>query len=110
MRLLAWVVARVTGQSFTDVTSGFRAFDRKAIELFAFRFPSEYLADTVEVLLMAHANGLRVTEVPVSIRPRLAGVPSTGSAALVLNYLRLLVAIAMSGYRRQSRKLRKAAQ
>ena len=109
MRLLAWVVARVTGQMFTDVTSGFRAFDTRAIELFAFKFPSEYLADTVEVLLIAHANGLQMAEVPVAIRPRTAGVPSSRGAALLLNYLRLLVTIAMSGYRRQFRKLRKAA-
>jgi len=75
----------------------------------AVRFPSEYLADTVEVLLIAFANGLRVAEVPVHIRPRTAGRPSTRQTRLVLNYLRLLVAIAGSGYGRQGRKLRKGS-
>jgi glycosyltransferase involved in cell wall biosynthesis len=107
MRVLAWVVRRVTGQLFTDVTSGFRAFDRRAIELFAHAFPSEYLADTVEVLLIAYANGLRIVEVPVYLRPRMGGVPSTRRAKLVLNYVRLLVTIAGSRYRRQARLLRK---
>ncbi|HEV2309908.1 MAG TPA: glycosyltransferase family 2 protein [Acidimicrobiia bacterium] len=109
MRLLAWITRRVTGQRFTDVTSGFRAFNRQAIELFAVSFPSEYLADTVEVLLIAFAHGLCVTEVPVHIGPRQGGKPSTRHARLVLNYLRLLVAIAGSGYGRQGRKLRKGS-
>jgi len=109
MRFLAWVVERVTGQRLTDVTSGFRAFDRQAIKLFAGAFPSEYLADTVEVLLIAFAHGLRVVEVPVHTGPRRAGQPTTRRGRLVLNYLRLLVAIAGSGYGRQGRKRRKAA-
>jgi glycosyltransferase involved in cell wall biosynthesis len=109
MWFLAWVVRRITGQRFTDVTSGFRAFDRTAIALFAVEFPSEYLADTVEVLLIAFANGLTMTEVPVHIRPRQAGRPSTRQLHLVLNYLRLLVAIAGSAYGRQGRKLRRVA-
>ena len=109
MRLLAGIVRRVTGQRFTDVTSGFRAFDRTAIELFAVAFPSEYLADTVEVLLIAFANGLTIAEVPVHIGPRRAGQPSTRSVRLVLNYLRLLVAIGGSAYGRRGRKLRKGS-
>lgn len=104
MRFLAWLVERVTGQRLTDVTSGFRAFDRSAIELFAVEFPSEYLADTVEALLIAFANGLRIVEVPVCTGPRLGGEPSTRRAQLVLNYLRLLVAIVSSGYGRRGRK------
>jgi glycosyltransferase involved in cell wall biosynthesis len=109
MRLLAWVVRRVTGQTFSDVTSGFRAFNRRAIEVFANEFPSEYLADTVEVLLIAYAHGLRVDEVPVRIRTRAGGLPSTRSAQLVLNYLRLLVTVAASRYGRRGRQLRKDA-
>ena len=104
MRFLAWIVERSTGQHLTDVTSGFRAFDRAAIELFAVEYPSEYLADTVEVLLLAYAHGLRIDEVPVHTRPRLVGQPTTRRALLVLNYLRLLVAIGSSGYGRQGRK------
>ena len=104
MRFLAWIVARSTRQRLTDVTSGFRAFDRKAIDLFAVEFPSEYLADTVEVLLIAFAHGLRIVEVPVRTGPRTIGDPKTRRVHLVLNYLRLLVAIASSGYGRRGRK------
>ena len=104
MRFLAWVVERVTGQRLSDVTSGFRAFDRTAIELFADEFPSEYLADTVETLLLAHTHGLRIVEVPVHTGPRVSGRPSTRRGQLVLSYLRLLVVIAGSDYGRRGRE------
>ena len=87
---------RITGRAFSDVTSGYRAYSRAAIELLAREFPSEYLADTVEVLLIAHSAQLRLDEVPVSMRPRAGGVPSTRSLRLAMNYLRLLVGILSS--------------
>ncbi len=99
MRLLAWLVRRITGMRLTDVTSGYRAFSRRAIQVLAREFPSEYLADTVEVLLIAHAATLKIEEVPVPMRVRAGGVPSTRNVRLALNYLRLLVEIAAGGYR-----------
>lgn len=100
MHFLGAVVHRITGQRFTDVTSGYRAFSRPAIQLFAREYPSEYLADTVEVLLIAHRSGLSLDEVPVAMRARAAGVPSSRNVRLAVNYLRLLVEIACGGYRR----------
>jgi glycosyltransferase involved in cell wall biosynthesis len=96
MRLLAAIVRRRTGQRFTDVTSGFRAMRRPVIELLAAEYPAEYLADTVEALLIVHDHGLRITEVPVPMRPRAAGMPSSRGVVLALNYLRLLVGILSS--------------
>jgi glycosyltransferase involved in cell wall biosynthesis len=100
MRLLAGVVRRLVHQRFTDVTSGFRAFDRKAVEFLAREYPVEYLADTVEVLLKCHAAGFTIAEVPIAMRQRAAGVPSTRNVKLVVNYLRLLIGIASWGWRR----------
>jgi glycosyltransferase involved in cell wall biosynthesis len=100
MRVLALVVRVITGQRYSDVTSGFRAFDRPVIELLAREYPVEYLADTVEALLIVRYSGFRVDEVPITMRPRAAGVPSTRRAKLVINYLRLLVGILGSASRR----------
>ena len=100
MRFLATIVRALTGQRFSDVTSGFRAFDRPVIELLARDYPVEYLADTVEALLIVRYAGFRVDEVPISMRPRAAGVPSTRRAKLVINYLRLLIGILGSASRR----------
>lgn len=66
-RLVNWAV----GQDIRDTTSGFRAFSRRAIELFAACYPVDY--PEVEALVLAHRSGLRVTEVPVRMRPRQAG-------------------------------------
>ena len=41
----------------TDVTSGFRAHNRAAMELFARTYPADYLADTVESLVIAAEAG-----------------------------------------------------
>jgi glycosyltransferase involved in cell wall biosynthesis len=100
MRFLATIVRALTGQRFSDVTSGFRAFDRPVIELLARDYPVEYLADTVEALLIVRYAGFRVDEVPISMRPRAAGVPSTRRIKLVINYLRLLIGILGSASRR----------
>ncbi len=100
MRFLGAIVRALTGQRFSDVTSGFRAFDRPVIELLAREYPVEYLADTVEALLLVRYAGFRVDEVPISMRPRAAGEPSTRRVKLVINYLRLLIGILGSASRR----------
>jgi glycosyltransferase involved in cell wall biosynthesis len=100
MRFLGAIVRALTGQRFSDVTSGFRAFDRPVIELLAREYPVEYLADTVEALLIVRYAGFRVDEVPISMRPRAAGEPSTRRIKLVINYLRLLIGILGSASRR----------
>jgi glycosyltransferase involved in cell wall biosynthesis len=93
MRLLQRIVRLRTGETFTDVTSGYRGFSRPTIELLAVEYPSEYLADTVEALLIVHEHGGRIVEVPVPMRQRAGGVPSARGLLLVVNYLRLLVGI-----------------
>jgi glycosyltransferase involved in cell wall biosynthesis len=100
MQLLAGVVHRLTHQPLTDVTSGFRAFDRPALEFLAAEYPAEFLADTVEVLLKCHAAGLRIVEVPIAMRHRAVGRSSSRNVKLLVNYLRLLIGIVSWRWRR----------
>jgi glycosyltransferase involved in cell wall biosynthesis len=76
MVLLASALSRACRTPLTDTTSGFRAADRRAIALFARHYPAEYLGDTVESLVIAARAGLRVREIPVSMRPRQGGTAS----------------------------------
>jgi glycosyltransferase involved in cell wall biosynthesis len=99
MALLSRIVGWSTGRVFTDTTSGFRAFGREPTELLARAYPVEYLADTVEVLILLCREGYRVEEVPVAMRPRTSGQPSSRSFKLVFNYLRLLIGILASASR-----------
>jgi glycosyltransferase involved in cell wall biosynthesis len=100
MRLLARSLSRTCGTELTDVTSGFRAINRRAIGLFAAHYPSEYLGDTVESLVMAARAGLRVTQVPVVMRPRLAGTPSQTSLRAALYFGRALMILGLARIRR----------
>jgi glycosyltransferase involved in cell wall biosynthesis len=94
MRFLNRIVRMTTGFAATDATSGFRAMSRPVVEYLAREYPVEYLADTVEVIILVRRSGYEVVEVPVSMRTRAGGVPSAGRFRLVFNYLRLLVGIA----------------
>jgi glycosyltransferase involved in cell wall biosynthesis len=74
IRYLAWFLRLRCGARITDATSGFRAADRRAIELFARSYPSDY--PEPESIAIAVRNGLRVAEVPVRMAPRGHGVSS----------------------------------
>jgi len=76
MRLLRFAVSRHSGEKLTDVTSGFRAANKKAIEVFAEDYPAEYLADTVESLILAADKNLKIKEIPVVMQVRQGGQPS----------------------------------
>lgn len=103
MAVLRRAVKVVSGREFTDVSSGFRAFSRPMLELFAASYSVDYLADTVEALLMAVRSGMRVVEVPVRMRLRAGGEPSTRNVKLVYHYVRLLVVVVTSVTRHHRR-------
>ena len=100
MGLLAWSLSRLTGTTLTDVTSGFRATGPAALPLFARDYPQEYLGDTVESLVLAHRAGLRVAQVPVSMRPRSGGVPSQSAVRATAYLLRALLVLLLAVVRR----------
>jgi glycosyltransferase involved in cell wall biosynthesis len=70
------ILSRLTRTKLTDTTSGFRARGPRAVALFAQHYPSEYLGDTVESLVIAARAKLTVTQVAVAMRPRAGGTPS----------------------------------
>jgi glycosyltransferase involved in cell wall biosynthesis len=73
---LASSLSRIAKTPLTDTTSGLRAWGPRAVALFAEHYPAEYLGDTIEALVIAARSGLVVTQIPVSMRPRAAGIPS----------------------------------
>ncbi|MCS7337454.1 MAG: glycosyltransferase family 2 protein [Verrucomicrobiae bacterium] len=66
------LVSALTGQKITDLTSGFRAYNKRAIHFFARKFKHEFEA-CVQMLMVAAYAGLRIREVPVIMNPRLTG-------------------------------------
>lgn len=105
MSVMARVLSRVTGVRFTDVTSGFRASGRAAIELFAEHYPVEYLGDTVESLVIAVRSGCRVEQVPVRMRARRGGVASHRPVKAAIYLFRANLALGLALVRRWPRTL-----
>lgn len=63
----------VCGQTITDSTSGFRAYDKKIIRFFAVNFPHE-LSDPIQMVVLSSFLKAKIVEVPVVMRHRLAGI------------------------------------
>jgi glycosyltransferase involved in cell wall biosynthesis len=93
MGLLKDSVSRHIGRKMTDVTSGFRGANKKAIDVFADFYPSEYLADTVESLIMAHDKGLSISEIAVTMQERQGGMPSQNIFRSTLYLFRSILVI-----------------
>ncbi len=81
---LSWFLRLRCGTRVTDPTSGFRAANRTAIELFARHYPSDY--PEPEAIALACRAGLRVAEIPVRMHERGHGRSSI-TAARTLYYL-----------------------
>ena len=98
MSFLGWSISRIAKTRLTDVTSGFRAANERAIEQYCLHYPAEYLGDTIDSLVVAVRSGLTVTQVPVEMRPRQGGQPSHNplKAAIYLARSGFALVIAMS--------------
>lgn len=104
MVFLASVVSRVAGVRLTDVTSGFRAGNRRAIDQYVRYYPAEYLGDTLDSLVEAVHSGLTVVQVPVAMRPRMAGKPSQNPFGATVYLLRSVFALTLALVRGALRK------
>ena len=82
-----------TGRRFTDPTSGFWLFGPRAIRLLGRHHPAGYAEP--ELVLFLCRNGLRVGEVPIRMRPRLAGRTSLTPARAALAFAGTLFALVM---------------
>jgi glycosyltransferase involved in cell wall biosynthesis len=96
MLLLARVLSRVAHTRLTDVTSGFRVSNRRAISVFATHYPAEYLGDTVESLVIAARAGCTITQEPVTMRARTAGRASHSPVKAAIYLSRAIVALVLA--------------
>jgi hypothetical protein len=103
IRLFSISLSRICGTQITDATSGFRAMNRRAIELLARRYSEDY--PEVEALVVAHQAGLRIGEVPVRMSERTAGKSSIGSIKSLIYMIKVPLAIFMSLLRRSEARL-----
>ncbi|MEU8421944.1 glycosyltransferase family 2 protein [Micromonospora sp. NPDC048835] len=100
MVMLSAVLSRVARTKLTDTTSGFRAANRRVIEMFAGWYPAEYLGDTVETLVHTARRGYRIRQVPVAMRKRMAGTPSHSPAKAMVYLGRAFAVLTLALIRR----------
>ncbi len=72
IRLFSSILSMLTKTELSDITSGFRAYNRRAINYFAVKFKHEFEA-SIQLILVAHYANLKMMEVPVTMRARFSG-------------------------------------
>ena len=74
INFFARLISFLTGIPVTDPTSGFRAYNRKMIELFADYYPTDF--PEPESIMVGKKAKARIIEVPVQMRERKKGQSS----------------------------------
>jgi glycosyltransferase involved in cell wall biosynthesis len=99
IHLFAALLSRLVGGRVSDPTSGFRLYNRRAIELFARDYPHDY--PEVEAVLMLHHHRLRMREVPVKMYARGGGVSSIGTGKSAYYMVKVMLALIVGLGRRR---------
>jgi hypothetical protein len=74
LRKIAWILLKViSGLRLEDITSGFRVYNRRAIELLIGREASMFEYQDVGVLVYLQSCGMKIIDVPVEMKPRMSG-------------------------------------
>jgi glycosyltransferase involved in cell wall biosynthesis len=91
IHIFAFLLSRIIGMRVSDPTSGFRLYNRRAIELFARDYPHDY--PEVEAVLILHHHRLRMCEVPVQMYARGGGISSIGTGKSAYYMVKVLLAL-----------------
>lgn len=104
IRFLSGLIYLCCGTKVHDVTSGFRAVNRKGIELYAHSYPVDY--PEPEAIVKAAVNGAVIDEVPVIMKERQAGQSSISTPKSI--YYMIKVSLAVILCRLSSKKVKKS--
>lgn len=84
-------------QAITDNTSGFRAYNRRAISFLAKHYPMDY--PEPEAVILLGRNGFRLKEVAVRMQERQGGVSSITAYRSIYYMVKVLLAILITYFR-----------
>ena len=91
IRILSVLIRLMCGAKVKDVTSGFRAVNRRFIELFAENYPDDY--PEPEVIVTAKLYGAVIKELPVIMRERTTGKSSINLKRSIYYMIQVSLAI-----------------
>jgi hypothetical protein len=98
IRIFQAVNSLLIGQRVTDNTSGFRAYDRRAIEFLALHYPIDY--PEPETVILLGRNRFRIAEVSTQMRERQGGWSSIAGIKGGYYMVKVLLAILMTALRK----------
>ncbi len=98
IKIFEHVYRILTGLKITDCTSGFRAFNRKALEFVAKNYPEDY--PEPEVIILIHKANFRIKEIPVVMRARQGGKTSIKGLKSLHYMLKVIFALFMHALRK----------
>ncbi|MCI8341777.1 MAG: glycosyltransferase family 2 protein [Firmicutes bacterium] len=93
IKFLSLLIKIFAGIEICDVTSGFRAANKKMIEIFSKHYAQDY--PEPEAIVAASAFGCKVKEVPVVMHERMGGASSIHSFKSVYYMIKVSIAIAL---------------
>jgi len=85
--------------TITDNTSGFRAYNRKAIHFLSENYPLDY--PEPEAVIILGKNNFRISEVPIIMQEREGGKSSIQGIRSLYYMIKVLLAVIMSSLRPQ---------
>ncbi|MDR2579460.1 MAG: glycosyltransferase family 2 protein [Fibromonadaceae bacterium] len=83
----------------SDCTSGFRAYNKKAIEMLASNYPTDF--PEPEAIILLGKNHFRIKEVAVEMRERIHGKSSIGGLKSAYYMIKVILAMSMAKSRAQ---------
>lgn len=95
--ILSSLVTLVARQPLKDVTSGFRAVNRRGILMFAEDYSTDY--PEVDSLILVKKRRLRILEVPVDMEQRHAGRSSITSLKSAYYMIKVTLSVMMKSFR-----------
>ena len=97
IKYFRWLNQLLIGKTVHDSTSGFRAFNRRTIEVVNSYYPDEY--PEPESIVQFGLQGLRIKEVPVRMRNREEGVSSINTSRALYYMLKVSLGIIFMYFR-----------
>jgi glycosyltransferase involved in cell wall biosynthesis len=98
IRIFEGVNSVLIGQRISDNTSGFRAYDQRAIHFLARHYPVDY--PEPEAVILLGRNGFRISEVTALMQERQGGDSSIAGVRGAYYMVKVLLAILMTALRK----------
>ncbi len=97
IKIFEWVNTLIIRQRISDNTSGFRAYNRKALALLADEYPVDY--PEPEAIILLGKAGLRICEIPVLMHERQGGESSISGFKSAHYMVKVLLSIFLQALR-----------